>query len=1139
MRQITLSLLACLCLAAVAAPGRLMRVPKMPAAPVIDGVITDREWDGASAVTAMATYLGTVVPGFQQVTLYLGYDTDNLYLRMYSPKPTDMVLQASCKEPDNEGWMIFEDHVEIQISNHGRDNVFRPGAGFYKLCANPLDNLSDLWYFTPTAGSERTWTSGARVKSGVHDDRWDMEMAIPLKALLPEGGKPDGAAFIFQFVRADTCGGVYYVGWAAGDWQSWGQFPEIVLDPKAPAIQFTGVGDLQEGKLDAVVRAGGPATVKVSVLNKAGAPLFQEEKALKAGEEARFSKADLALDETGNTFLLTAAAPDGTPLYSQVNPIKKMTQDYRDKYLTPWLATKPRAGDYRFSVAYWPYYQKINIGVDLDFFGVAKALLAAPKYNVTLCAANGTALVRAEGALTNKKGAMVMAVPALAAGDYTLKLRLLDAAGTVLDAKKEVKLTRAVAPWEHNTLGLDRTVIPPYTPITVKKNTLSVWGRDLEIGPGGLPAKIVDQGENILAAPMRLEATIAGKVIPWTPAAVKVTKRAADRVELQGTGGVSNVVVTVDAALEYDGWYQIAVKLLGIPPTAAPGEQTPPLTTVDSLDLVIPLWEGADTVDFMRGWYMRDNSRFAGAIPAGEGVVWESNKLAPYGDYWGSFVPQMFIGNGDKGLWVLAPNREDWTLDAKRSTVVLERVNGKPQLRIRFIAGTTALKDQLFDLVFLPEPVKPLPKDWRATAWAYPTAHYAHDTNGYRYYGAQVDGYTLPSDDDYLKLRDIIDGKPWYAQDKEAAQRPGPGVKQRIPGKPIALYGSAWKTGMNDDFTTFGGEWLGTSQWVAKPEPGFDGEWNATKTIHWTSALQNTVVWVNWTQSLIDQYVWSYEKLLRLSGINGTWWDDGGLGTSTDWDTRRQKFVPQWFFLQRRQLTKRLNVLNAKLGREPLWISNQHADFSWDQIGWHIEEIFYGQTKGKGYFGVLSPDQFRAVTRSRGGIIPRLAPRADQDLTPAELSHFTRTAYGMCALTDIGAYMQGQQDYDAIVNGRIPIEQNRIRMMLDQVGAYDGTGECIPYWRSKGLVHVKPGMEKNPYLNGLLVTVYRGRGKALLVIANPMDKEVEFVHWAHVIENSVLGHPVQQMVDAETLQSLQNGPAIRVPAYDFRFLLLE
>jgi len=1121
-------LLAC---AAPETPGRVLHVPKLPTAPVIDGQIGDHEWDGASAVTGMATYLGTVVPSFQQVVLYLGYDAQNLYLRMYSPKPTDMVLVANCKESDNEGSLIFEDHIEIQISNHGRENVMRPGVGFYKICANPLDTLSDLWYFTATAGSEATWTSGARVKSAVHDDRWDMEMALPLKSILPEGSTPDNAHFIFQFVRADTCGGIYYVGWAAGDWQSWDRYPEIILDPHAPALQFDRVGDLAEGNLDAhmhlAATAGQPVTVHAQVLNAAGIALFAEKQTLPPGGDAAFTTKQLPLDDVGNTFLLTGVGADGAVFYRQVNPIKKMTADYRDKYLTPWLATKPRAGDYHFDVAYWPYYQKINIGVDLNFFGVRPEILAAPQFDVTLTSAAGAVLQRQAGTLTERHGGLCMNVPALPAGNYTLSLRLLDAAGVVIDEKKRAKLTRVIYPWEHNTQGLARTVITPYTPIKARKQTLSIWGRELEMAPGGLFGRIDNQGEDILSAPMRLEAIIDGKVMPWQPGAVKLHHLAVDRVEVQGTARVAGVPVVVDGTLEYDGWYQIAVHLAPTTPVK-----------VDSLDLVIPLWEKADTVDCMRGWYMQNNGRYAGAIPTGDGVVWESRNLAPAGDYWGSFVPQLFIGNGDKGLWVLAPNRMDWTLDAARSTVTLERVAGKPQLRIRFLAAPTIIDaPRLLDLVFLPEPVKPLPMRWRMTAWAYPAAQYAHDTNGYRYYGAQVDGYTLPTDDDFRKLAEVIDGRPWFT-DKEARERSGPPVRQCLPGKPVVLYGSGWKTGMMDEFHTFGGEWLGNSQWIAKPEGSYDNEWNATKTIHWTSAMQSSVVWVNWTQSLIDQYVWYYEKHLRLSGINGTWWDDGGLGVVTDWDARRGAFVPQWWFLPRRQLTKRLNIIGTELGRQPFWLINQHADFSWDQIGWHIEEIFYGQTKGKGYFGVLSPDQFRAVTRSRGGIIPRLCPRADQDLTPEEQQHFFRTAYGMAALHDIGAYLYGMQDDNAIQEGRIPIEQNRIRLMLDQVGAYED-GECIPYWRSAPLVHVTAQQAQNRGANALLITVYRGRHKALLVIANPTDTPVTFQPGVFTIEKSLLGHAPQQCIDAENWQQLPNPASLTVGAYNFRYVLLE
>jgi hypothetical protein len=299
----------------------------------------------------------------------------------------------------------------------------------------------------------------------------------------------------------------------------------------------------------------------------------------------------------------------------------------------------------------------------------------------------------------------------------------------------------------------------------------------------------------------------------------------------------------------------------------------------------------------------------------------------------------------------------------------------------------------------------------------------------------------------------------------------------------------------------------------------------------------------------MDQYVWYYEKYLRLAGINGTWWDDGGLASVIDYDARRGKFVTTWWFLQRREVCKRLNVLCAQLGVQPLWISNQHADFSWSQIGWHIEEAFYGSNpivKGvdEGYFALLTADQFRALTCARGGIIPRLAPNFSGELTPEQKAHFYRTAYGLCALHGIGAYIigsngGGDENYD-VANGNINSEENRIRMMLALVSAYSPDAEFIPYWRSQALVHLQAKYAANG--TPLLISIYRSAGhdKALLIIANTSDKPAEFVRsWLFTIEDSVLGHPVQQVVDAYTMEELSNGGSILVAPYDFRFVFLE
>jgi len=131
---------------------------------VIDGVIGEHEWDAPAAVTAMAP---TWARWCRRSSRWCspGGMTSRTSICACIPPAKDMVLQAACKEPDNEGSMIFEDHVEIQISNHGRENVFRPGVGFLQICANPSGQpLRPLVLLPQPRGARRPWTSGTKVE---------------------------------------------------------------------------------------------------------------------------------------------------------------------------------------------------------------------------------------------------------------------------------------------------------------------------------------------------------------------------------------------------------------------------------------------------------------------------------------------------------------------------------------------------------------------------------------------------------------------------------------------------------------------------------------------------------------------------------------------------------------------------------------------------------------------------------------------------------------------------------------------------------------------------------------------------------------------------------------------------------------
>ena len=76
--------------------------------------------------------------------------------------------------------------------------------------------------------------------------------------------------------------------------------------------------------------------------------------------------------------------------------------------------------------------------------------------------------------------------------------------------------------WEHNKIGKSTKVIPPFTPLAVKGQTVSAVLRKHRMNALGLWDQVSSEGVDLLGAPMRLEATAGGKVLAWKPGTVEI-----------------------------------------------------------------------------------------------------------------------------------------------------------------------------------------------------------------------------------------------------------------------------------------------------------------------------------------------------------------------------------------------------------------------------------------------------------------------------------------------------------------------------------------------------------------------------------------------------------------------------------------
>jgi hypothetical protein len=568
-----------------------LTVPKLSVKPTLDGKIEPGEWKDAAAVTGVGTgglLMGakglSMVPEVQQVIWYLGFDDNNLYLAMRSPHKKGTYPYATVKENDNMA-VLFEDHVEIQILPHTqRELAGKAGKGFFKIMVNPFGTFIDQHLYNGTVGTEEVWSTGGITKCHVTDSYWDLEMSIELARLGHKG--LDGKNMVIQLVRTDSCTGIYFAGLVPATWMSWRKFAEADFRSKAPVFQFLKVGEIMAGNLDSKVKIIGKGKlkdidVKISVENAEGKLIYSEKQSVKVGEgeekELVWQKTGIPISNTSfntlekNFFEIKATYKEGTKeyiLYHNRTPFVKLTQEFMTKYIEPWLKGRPQSGKWNSIIAYQPYSGVAELKVDLDFLGMPQKILSARKVKVSINKkGDSKSAIESEILLDNKKGKKLLKTGKLPAGDYEACFSLIDENDQEVGSQK-VEFESKEYPWMNNKLGKSGEVIPPYEPMTVKKNIISTWGADCTIGKNGLPEQIkvrMPSGNSgairknvyrkkyeLLAAPISVELKSDGKILKSDKTTGGISNKAMEKIEIKAEESFKGLNLQVDSFEEYD-----------------------------------------------------------------------------------------------------------------------------------------------------------------------------------------------------------------------------------------------------------------------------------------------------------------------------------------------------------------------------------------------------------------------------------------------------------------------------------------------------------------------------------------------------------------------------------------------------------
>ncbi len=789
-----------------------------------------------------------------------------------------------------------------------------------------------------------------------------------------------------------------------------------------------------------------------------------------------------------------------------------------------------------FDYVYAPYAHKLEARVNTElnvalYTGEKRAkaerIQGSDRLRVVIADAAGKVMGSGDGAVINGSGRAVAAFnPPLPEGEYTVELSL--SRGDTLADSAEMALVRERFEWEHTTLGKERVIIPPWTGISLpsadggvdRHSRVAMWGREYRLANTGLPAAMRSQGEHVLGdTGMSLTGVIdgatvvaigdsppaitliPGQIFPADFASYELAANACPvagedfqleatdgyAVEVEAASALGPVDVRVHGRVDYDGLYTIRMTLAAATPV-----------TVERLTLTVPIHNQANLYRFSRTLDLHS----LGAIPQGEGVLRKSSNLPPHPALTGNFVPVVFAGDYDRGLFWMAESDLGWSVEDDQEQVTLVREDGQLQLRFHLFAKATVVdQPRTLEFAFLATPSRPKAVGYRQAFFA---GKHTHDTAGFRFYGGGVNGFQLYTAEDYEGLRRFLyedeDGIRDHYYD-EADKPEGHGSYYRVrstaaqAGHPLTLYGCTWgaNAGMKE-FATFGSAWTHTARTleVKSPHTEFLNWTNFGGTAKWDSPAELTSVYTLMDDSFVDAWLWHMVRIGKYSGVNGCFFDCfeslpralrgrvktdiNGIAYRREADGQLRPFANPLRYHRR---TRRFATALWLAGRPPAMLQSNNFDNTYGPT-WFVEGDMYLNKLGDDFIDQgITPDVYAAYTASSSGMAKATShvatapgPNGRPIFDDAIFSMIL--AYGI--LHDIahsGNPHWLSSNYQAVT-----------RALTEELDIGDPSVRHIPYWRPDGALTLSdPRVLAGGY-------VHPDKQRALIAVLNPTEETI-------------------------------------------------
>ena len=629
-----------------------MALPLLEGAPTLDGKLDEAFWKQAGKVTGFVAFAKRELKPVQS-SVRAAYTKEGLYIGAQLGLPDGRRPAASLTERDAS--IYREDTLEMFF----QPLEFEPS--YYQLMASAIGTQMDLTS-APGQRPNMAFNPDWQVKTSATGGEWVAEIFFPFKVFGLTAPPKAGTVWRGNFVLDSVNGFPGASSWAFtdGNFTNPVTFGELLFTGQARTLRLESISGYREGNLTADFRLVGPfppaITVQGRVYDEAG--MSQHEQSVRMNDSKTISITKHNLQAGAYTAHINAVDEAGTHYFSQsviFSPEKRFS----------------------LTVENYPY-----AGEAVCRAGVGAFQKQAKRVEFRLLSPQGKTLSTTTVKNFRKAvAAGIIKTDALAPAEYAVEAAALDTNGKVIEMTRQTLKIFPRPKWWKNTLGLDHSVPPPWTPVAATTGGYGVWGRDYQFGGAIFPKQITSQNVPLLAGAPRMTLKAGGKTVDL--AALRATgapEQHPDVVTLSAVAEAAGVSVQATGALEFDGCYRYDVTLTPKGPTR-----------LEALTLELP--------------FPRAVGRFLLVSNGMSSSITEITK-----PFQGGFSPYLWLGNDDMGLAVFTESDQYWQPHDGRMIEVVPS-GDTTLLRLNIIRQPlTITQPATLTFGLMASPVQPLPE---------------------------------------------------------------------------------------------------------------------------------------------------------------------------------------------------------------------------------------------------------------------------------------------------------------------------------------------------------------------------------------------------------------------------------------------